>query len=92
METVLNLLLVRFVVIAAVAVAVALILFAIAVGLRRRGRWEHTRDKVVSSALPIIKDLARSQRAGAIRYAADKVAGQRHDQQQSVDGPRSWQR
>ncbi|SDS87697.1 hypothetical protein SAMN04489812_3332 [Microlunatus soli] len=105
METVLNLLLIRFAVIAAVVVVVALILFAIAVGLRRRGRWEQTRDRVVDSALPIIKGLtdtrsdpnlqggsADGRRSvvgsvgrAAMRYAADRAATARRDQQQMAD-------
>lgn len=58
METILNLLLIRFAVIAAVVVVGVLILFGIAVGLRRRGQWEQTRDRVVDKAAPMIKNLA----------------------------------
>lgn len=73
METVLNLLLIRFGVIALVVVVIALVLFAVALRLRRRGRWEETRDRVVSRAAPIVRDLVDQRTAGRRDSAAGRV-------------------
>ncbi len=72
METVLNLLLIRFGVIAGAVVVVALVVFAVAVALRRRGRIDQARRYAEPTARAIARYLndrgsARSRRGGTSR-------------------------
>ncbi|MER5729866.1 hypothetical protein ABT084_16255 [Streptomyces sp. NPDC002138] len=55
METVLDLLLIRFAVIAGVAVVLALAVFAVAVALKRKGKL----DALRRHATPLVRDTAR---------------------------------
>ncbi|BCJ27561.1 hypothetical protein [Actinocatenispora sera] len=90
METVLNLLLIRFGIIVGVVVLAALVLFGIAVALRRHGRDGTLRrhaDRARRYAAPAVadaaRDLARGRRVGlgttaaraAGRYLTDRAAG-----------------
>jgi hypothetical protein len=101
METVLDLLLIRFGIIVGVVVLAALVLFGIAVALKRRGRDDTLRrhaDRARRYAAPMVadaaRDLARGRRAGlgataaraAGRYLSDRYQADRNTR--SSDGGR----
>ncbi|MEV7908500.1 hypothetical protein [Streptomyces anulatus] len=96
METVLNLLLIRFGVIVGALVVVALIVFAVAVALRRRGRLDQARRYAEPTARAIARylddrDAARSRRGGASRSLlgeAARLAARRLEEDRRRNGDR----
>lgn len=85
MESVLNVLLIRFAIIAAAVAAVAIVVFAVFVHLKRRGKWGQARRRVVPVAARAVDWYAqRSQGAGSPSWkhrVADAAARRLHDDQ-----------
>jgi len=79
-ETVLNLLLIRFAVIVGAVVLVVLLLFGIAIALKRRGHGDTIRrhaDTARRYATPVVQDMAR-RRSGLARVALRYLDSDRH--------------
>ncbi|BCJ38328.1 hypothetical protein Athai_58310 [Actinocatenispora thailandica] len=94
METVLDLLLIRFGIIVGVVVLAALTLFTVAVALRRRGRGDALRrhaDRARRYAAPVVadaaRDIARGRRVG-LGGAAARAAGRYLADTRGRDGDR----
>ncbi|WP_338886349.1 hypothetical protein [Rhodococcus sovatensis] len=88
METVLTLLLIRFAIIAALVTVVALALFGIAVHLKRRGRWDGTKQRIGPMAVRAADMYARrsqSSARGSWTTRAAKSAAKRLDEDRDRD-------
>lgn len=85
MESVLNVLLIRFAIIAAAVAAVAVVVFAVFVHLKRRGKWDQARRRAVPVAARAVDWYAQrsqgAERSSRKRRAFDVAARRLHDDQ-----------